>query len=66
MEKGDKVTFAPTGEIGIIKKVDRSKSGYIVYHVVFRCNNDWDNYENYTSCLTYGKHLKKGWKLVKK
>ena len=59
---GDKVTYIPNSnknvfEYGIIK-------GSLIpkyYHVVYKCNDDWDNYMDYTGLLTYYKSLYKGW-----
>lgn len=63
-KKGDKVYYIPFPgadptlyENGIVKEVH---SGYTC-HVVFKCNNDWDNYENYTGQSTYVKDLNTGW-----
>jgi hypothetical protein len=52
---GDKVNFCDS-ENGIVKYVDRLYS-----FVVFKCNNDWENYFNYTAARCNNSKLKKGW-----
>lgn len=62
MEVGDKVTYNPgyKSEIGIIKEVPEDVPDSV--RVVFHCNDDWENYKEYTSQLTELKHLTLGWK----
>jgi hypothetical protein len=61
---GDKVTYvsdyAPS-EHGIIKGF--SKDGIQAY-VVYNCNEDWENYNNYTGQLTYLDDLRKEWEII--
>lgn len=64
MKKGDKVHYIPfpgaTGKSiqnGIIKEVVSTKEVRVVYH----CNEEWENYEDYTSALTNVDLLEKGW-----
>lgn len=61
MKAGYKVTYVPDhGNIqwGIIKEMHPTeKFAWVVYH----CNDDWDDYENYTGQLTNLKNLKRGW-----
>lgn len=47
-----------TYEKGIISGVEKSKAHVFV---VFHCNEDWDNYKNYSSQLTDLKSLYHGW-----
>lgn len=65
MKKGDRVHYipypnCPTTEIsnGIVKYIDpRTLSLFVVFH----CNNDWDNYENYTAQSCNYIQLGEGW-----
>lgn len=57
---GQKVTYnSPNGkkEKGIVKSVSPNGNGFIVYN----CNNEWDNYKNYTGQYTLTMHLTIGW-----
>ena len=63
-EIGDLVTYIPfegcSEELyqnGKVKSI--GSDGH--YFVVFHCNNEWDNYADYTGQLTDGKQLIKGW-----
>lgn len=65
MQKGDKVHYVPYEgcdehliQNGIIKTVRDEDNFFVVYN----CNEDWDNYEDYGSQLTNVKYLKNGWK----
>jgi hypothetical protein len=61
MKAGDKVHYtAPHGkkENGIIKSINESGDGAFV---VYNCNEDWDNYENYTGAHTRLSTLTEGW-----
>lgn len=61
MKEGDKVIYtAPYGEKenGIIKSFNDSKT---FVWVVYDCNNDWDNYQNYTGQCTNILDLELGW-----
>lgn len=59
MKKGDKVTYIPTGEWGIIK--DFTAGPGMGLYVVFNCGEDWENYKDYTAALCQEKHIKLGW-----
>lgn len=63
---GDKVCYIPFNgcdkslyENGIIKTLNSldKNSVFVVYH----CNNDWDNYWNYTAANTDINRLRSGW-----
>ena len=56
---GQKVTYLTEHkcEHGIVKSV----AGESVVFVVYYCNNDWDNYQNYTGAMTATKYLEDGW-----
>ena len=43
---------------GIVRGLPKEE-GY--YFVVFHCNNDWDNYREYSSEYTDGRDLSPGW-----
>ena len=55
-------------ENGIIKEIPKfakdknSIVGYNSVRVVYHCNDDWDQYANYTSALTNLQDLKLGWR----
>lgn len=56
---GDKVHYDNGhGKIenGMVKSV-QSDSAFVVYN----CDNDWDNFKEYTGCRTQFIHLEKGW-----
>lgn len=55
---GDKVTYDPgyLEQEGIVKSIQ----GNFAF-VVYDCNHDWDNYQNYTWALTSVEDLKPGW-----
>lgn len=59
MKPGDKVTHEWFGKIerGIIKSLSGSDHAFVVYH----CDENWDNYQNYTAERTQIKNLKLGW-----
>jgi len=63
---GDKVHYQPSHYLdnefgnGIIKEAATHKQEAV--RVVYKCDNDWDNYTNYSSALTYLKDLKPGWR----
>jgi len=56
---GMKVHYCP--------KYGRTENGIIKSHnthtafVVYKCNDDWDNYHNYTGVSTRIEDLRKGW-----
>ena len=58
MQEGDKVTYIPTGEIGIVK-FPSTEEGKVF--VVYKCREDWENYKNYTGVSTPITSLKLGW-----
>lgn len=67
IKKGDKVYYQPKhykpdGEFenGIIKEVPDNSLQYV--RIVFNSNNDWENYNKYTSHLTDVDDLYLGWK----
>jgi len=43
-------------ENGIVKSWSKD-----IAYVVYKCNNDWDNYQNYTGCATSLEDLTLGW-----
>jgi hypothetical protein len=60
---GDKVYYTTTGSQwetynGIIKSISARRN---LAYVVYKCNNDWDNYQNYTAEATNMDKLKRGW-----
>jgi hypothetical protein len=56
--KGDKVTYKPKQEKGIVKSVsDDENIAFVAYH----CDGDWDNFMNYTGAATNISDLKLGW-----
>lgn len=60
IRKGLKVTYVTPfkEENGVVKRVcEEDDAAFVVYH----CNNDWNNYENYTAAKTSFKDLKLGW-----
>lgn len=56
LNPGDRVTFLMTNENGIVKSI--ADDGVFV---VFNCDNDWDNYMDYTASFCLIGTLKKGW-----
>ena len=64
LEIGSKVHYQPehygdTFENGIVKET-RTTNGEAVW-VVYHCNEDWENYQSYTSAKTNIRDLKLGW-----
>jgi len=62
---GDKVHYQPDYYVdrwqnGIVKEIRKSMTDSV--GVVYHCDNDWANYQNYTSALTDLRNLKLGWK----
>lgn len=60
-KSGDKVTYVPVvgkPENGIVKSLS---PGYDAVFVVYHCNNEWDNYMNYTAAHTPVDRLVMGW-----
>lgn len=62
---GQKVRYLPKGvmgwENGIIKEIREEDNAVFV---VYNCNDDWDNYQNYTAARTNLSDLKDGWKFL--
>ena len=58
MKPGDYVTYIPKNERGIIKSLSK-QDGYVF--VVYKCNNDWKHYYNYTAASTRISDLEIGW-----
>ncbi len=56
-KKGDKVTYQGA-EQGIVKR-DQEEPDTVF--VVFHCNDDWSEYENFTAQKTPVRYLTKGW-----
>lgn len=58
---GDKVHYTSHNgkkENGIVKSIDGEM--YVAW-VVYHCNNEWDNYQDYTGALTNFSQLTLGW-----
>lgn len=55
---GTKVHYIPAQENGIIKSFSSDK---LIIFVVYHCDNDWNNYSNYTGAATYIQDIKLGW-----
>jgi len=51
-EIGEYVVYGPTGERGRVKSTNDT---YVF--VVFKCNDDWDNYQDYTGCACKPQEL---------
>jgi len=66
LKVGDKVCYHPSHypedkwENGIVK--DLPEHSETAVRVVYYCNDDWDNYYNYTSALTNIRDLSIGWR----
>ena len=62
IEPGQKAHYTNSGtgktENGIVKSI----SPYDTIFVASRCNNEWNNYYNYTGCGTRPEDLSIGWK----
>jgi len=56
---GDKVTYVTPyqKEKGIVKSLSDEECVFVVYH----CNNEWNNYFNYTAARTKKEDLVLGW-----
>jgi len=63
---GDKVHYQPSHnsefnwENGIVKEVPEDSLVYI--RVVYHCNGEWEDYQNYTGQSTNIRDLHEGWK----
>jgi len=71
LKVGDPVYYQPDHykanddyENGIVKEIPDQSSSICrgCVRVVYNCGGDWKNYQNYTSALTSGEDLYKGWK----
>lgn len=66
LKVGDKVCYQPSHyaenkwENGIVKEIPEFT--YESVRVVYNCNNDWENYKDYTGALTNLRDLTKDWK----
>lgn len=58
-EPGDKVTYIPTGQKGIVKAGAKNTGGLIT--VVFECQEDWSNYSRYRGDAFSPERLSHGW-----
>lgn len=70
LKVGQKVHYQPdhykeTGEYenGIVKEIPEHSPDSA--RVVYNCNGNWDNYRDYTSAMTNGRDLNKGWVMKK-
>jgi len=56
---GDKVTYVSYNkkEHGIVKSISDNEHVFVVYN----CNNEWENYKNYTAARTRKGDLVIGW-----
>lgn len=65
LKVGDKVTYRGIGGItlekGIVKSILTSDIPNNHVRVVYNCNEDWENYKDYTSQKTHIDTLLKGW-----
>ena len=57
---GDKVTYMPKKEKGIVKSIAYDNYVFVVFH----CDNKWEYYYNYTGALTDINDLIMGWDLL--
>lgn len=65
LKKGDNVHYMPEHykkdgkfENGVVKSIAPNGNVFVVYN----CNGEWHNFENYTAANTSPKDLFKGWK----
>ena len=58
-EPGDHVTYHAYNrtEVGIVKSISDESHVFVVYH----CNEDWENYKDYTAARTQISDLTHGW-----
>lgn len=62
---GQRVTYTDSDNKyhrGIVKCVSGITKSII--HVVYNCNNDWNNYSCYTAAATHIENLENGWKFT--
>ena len=63
---GDKVTYQPAHfpnnryDEGMVKEIPTHTHDHV--RVVYNCNCDWKNFNQYTGALTHVRDLKKGWR----
>jgi len=59
-EVGDKVTYVTPykKEIGVVKSLSGEDHAFVVYS----CNDDWENYKDYTGARTRLNDLLPGWR----
>lgn len=64
-KKGDSVHYIPFEgcdesliENGVVKREGNTKD---TFFVVYNCNGEWHNYEQYTAALTNAFQLRPGW-----
>ena len=67
LKVGDKVYYQPDHykkdnkwENGIVKEIPIHTQESV--RIVYNCNEDWDNFKNYTSAITNLRDLFIGWK----
>jgi hypothetical protein len=63
LEVGSKVCYVPAhgkSENGIVKEIPQHTTEAV--RVVYHCNGEWSNYQNYTSALTSLRDLEIGWR----
>lgn len=66
LKVGDSVRYQPAHysedkwENGIVKEIPSHNINAV--RVVYNCNNEWRDYQNYTSAMTRLEDLKYGWK----
>lgn len=67
VQVGDRVHFQPEyllkegkWENGVVKEIPEDYTSYV--RVVYKCNDDWDNYQEYTGVLTHCRDLHLDWK----
>jgi len=66
LKVGDKVHYQPEHyghdkwENGIIKTIPTHRNDGV--RVVYNCDNNWDNYKDYTSAMTNLQDLNLGWR----
>lgn len=51
-------TFFQNGIVKVVRMTEKDTR----YFVVFNCGGDWENYADYTGCLTAVNDMKRGWR----
>ena len=60
--KGEKVNYQGTENGIVLREQETDKVARIkIVFVVYKCDEDWENFENYTAQATFRGDLKKGW-----